>query len=806
MQMWPGFLNKMGINTRIVFSFLCLLALSACGSSDGLPNVTVSLTSSVPQAVVDDVITLTWASTNATNCTASGAWSGSKAASGSEAVTVTSAGAASYSLSCRGEGEAYSAAVSVDVLPTLILLPTDITALATNEDVAVSASIEGFTSNREPLTAVTFSIFEAPELGSLTVSESGLTYVPLVDANGADTFVITASAEGVEAQMPFEIMIAAVDDPPTLALSARGLALSGDLDLLFADPNFEFTIAVEDIDTPVDSLTYAARINGAASSVEVTSGVAQVSPYADFAAGRSELSLTVSDGTSEVTQAIAFWGAETLSQNPGRARVTQLFGNVRSNSRQIDHYVVLDNLTDADIKAAVWEALAYFYDNFFVQDDSRRQALVNAFFNVIVVDFPEGLNDPFTVQTGCNLSAPDAYCMSDIVPQALEFLDDLALYDDLTDVRVAADIFSLVTSVPGEGVAVGRYNVQSMTSPADTDDEAGPNQLLLGLKHEMGHSFGWLGDHSTEAFLAVNGEGDSANDFTPQLPTVDFLYADITLSDSVSEVKWQHQYRDSNSIPGWNTVDDTSNSALGYWQGCYFHDEHCFRSSHNSVMNGNFTSELERSAWLTTRARSDAVDYDAVGTEAQFLRALQLQGSQDVTLYLPSSGDDHLVLDHRVMLPNELFAIDWFLDGELITDFTAAGIDYRVGGPSDTYVGRLSLPRQAAGTTTHIAYRIRDISESPAVTVIDELNVFSDVYLGRFSPEGGFYLCPELNTAWPGVSDTYCHATLEAYRSDGALVTEAQSVDELLDAHDDVTYFIERSGLGIHVMIDWTYF
>jgi hypothetical protein len=67
-------------------------------------------------------------------------------------------------------------------------------------------------------------------------------------------------------------------------------------------------------------------------------------------------------------------------------------------------------------------------------------------------------------------------------------------------------------------------------------------------------------------------------------------------------------------------------------------------------------------------------------------------------------------------------------------------------------------------------------------------------------------LCPELNTAWPGVSDTYCHATLEAYRSDGALVTEAQSVDELLDAHDDVTYFIERSGLGIHVMIDWTYF
>ena len=802
----PEFLISLCTATRRLFSTTCVLALSACGSSDGLPNVTVSLTSSVSQAVVDNSITLTWASTNAATCSAAGAWSGSKSASGSEAVTVASVGAVSYSLSCRGEGEANSASVSVDVLPKLVLSPAGVTALATDEDVAVSASIEGYTSNREPLTPVTFEVSEAPDLGSLSVSDVGLTYEPAKDASGVDTFVVTVSAEGAEAQLPFEVMIAPVDDPPTLVISTQGLAISDNLDLLFADPSFEFSVSVEDIDTPVETLTYSAKINNAASSVEITSGGARVFPPVDFIAGRAEMALTVSDGTSEVTHAVAFWGAEILSRNPGRARVTQLFGNVRSDSRQIDHYLVLDDLTDAAIKASVWEALAYFYDDFFVQDDPRRQSLVNAFFNVMVIDFPEGLDDPFNVETGCNLSAPEAYCMSDIVPQALDFLDDLALYDELTDVRVAADIFSLVTSVPGEGVAVGRYNVQSMTSATDVEGEIGPNQLLLGLKHEMGHSFGWLGDHSTQTFLAVDSEGDPVSDLTPQLPTVDFLYADITLSDSVSEVKWQHQYRDSNSIPGWNTVDDTSNSALGYWQGCYFHDEHCFRSSHNSVMNGDFTSESERSAWLTSRTRSDAVDYDAVGTEAQFLRAIQLQGSQDVTLYLPSSAEDGLVLDHRVILPPDLFAIDWFLDGELITDFAAAGIDYQEGSPSDTYVARLSLPRKAAGSTTQIAYRIRDLSESPAVKVTDELNVFADVYLGRFSPEGGFYLCAETNTAWPGVSDTYCHSTIEAYRNDGSLVTEAQSVDELLDAHDDVTYFIERSGLGVHVMIEWTYF
>ena len=369
--MWPGFLNKMGTNIRTVVSFFCLLAFSGCGSSDGLPNVTVSLTSSVPQAVVDDSITLTWASTNATTCTASGAWSGSKAASGSEAVTVTSAGATSYSLSCRGEGDANSAAVSVDVLPKLVLSPAGVTALVTDEDVAVNALIEGYTSNREPLTPVTFEVSEAPDLGSLSVSDVGLTYEPVKDANGVDTFVVKVLAEDAEAQLPFEVTIAAVDDPPTLVISTQGLALSDDLDLLFADPSFEFSIAVEDIDTPLESLTYSAQINDAASSVEITSGGAQVSPSADFVAGRAEMALTVSDGTNEVTQAVAFWGAEILSQNPGRARVTQLFGNVRSDSRQIDHYLVLDDLTDAAIKASVWEALAYFYDDFFVQDDNN---------------------------------------------------------------------------------------------------------------------------------------------------------------------------------------------------------------------------------------------------------------------------------------------------------------------------------------------------------------------------------------------------------------------------------------------------
>ena len=790
----------------LLICFAYAAALSGCGSSDGLPNVTLTFTSSANQAVVGDSLALTWSSTNATACSASGGWSGTKEASGTENITLGAVGATAFSISCRGDGDANSASLSIDVLPLLEISASGTGRLSTDEDVDATATIDGFTTNREPLAPLSYAIGEVPEFGSVVIDGLSLTYTPVADFNGADSFVIVASSEGTEAPLTFDVSVAAVDDPPSMVLSTEGLGLTNDLDLLFADPAFRVAVDVADIDTPVSSLTYSAKLNGANTVVERANGDAVVTLPANFIAGKTQLELTVSDGVNHVSQTIDFWGAEILTQNPDRARVTQLFGNVRLDARQIDHYVVLDDLTDQDIKTAVWEALAFFYDDFFVQGDERRKALIDSTFNLLVVDFPEGLEDPFIIETACNVSAPSSYCMSDVIPQVLSFLEGLALYDELTDVRIAADVFSLITGVPGDGVAVGRYTIQAMTSAIDAEGEIGPNQLLWTLKHELGHAFGWLGDHSTEVFAATDDAGEALNDLSTGWDTVDFLYSDITLSDAVLAVKWQHKYRDSNSIPGWNTVDDKTNEALGYWQGCYFHDLHCFRSSHNSVMNGQFTSDDDALAWLENRTASDAFNYDAVGNEAQFLRAIQLQGSQDVTLYLPLPGRDVMVLDHRVRLPSNLFAMEWFVDGEPVADLASAGIGYQAGGASDEFVARLTIPRKPSGSTTRIAYRIRDLSVDPVVTVEDDLDSFADVYLGRFSPEGGFYVCPESNTQWDGVAETYCHTTVEAYLSDGSLVTDVGSVDELTRRFEDVTHFIERSGLGVQIMVDWTYF
>jgi hypothetical protein len=75
----------------------------------GVPTVTLSAN---PQSItVGQSSTLTWNSTNATSCTASGGWSGTQNTSGS--VTVTPTASTTYSLSCTGAGGSASASAVV---------------------------------------------------------------------------------------------------------------------------------------------------------------------------------------------------------------------------------------------------------------------------------------------------------------------------------------------------------------------------------------------------------------------------------------------------------------------------------------------------------------------------------------------------------------------------------------------------------------------------------------------------------------------------------------------------------------------
>ena len=104
-------------NLIIVFS---LLFIVSCGGGGGggssapvEPTPTTSLSASSTSIIVGETVTLTWSSTNATSCSASGSWSGSKAVSGNEDLTISTSGSNNFSLSCTGAGGNSSASVNI---------------------------------------------------------------------------------------------------------------------------------------------------------------------------------------------------------------------------------------------------------------------------------------------------------------------------------------------------------------------------------------------------------------------------------------------------------------------------------------------------------------------------------------------------------------------------------------------------------------------------------------------------------------------------------------------------------------------
>ena len=104
---------------KFLIAITVTLFLGSCGGGNSSSKIPVavapslSLEASDTEQLVDDSITLAWSSSNATSCSASGAWSGSKNTSGSESIVVASAGQLTYSLECSGAGGSASSSATI---------------------------------------------------------------------------------------------------------------------------------------------------------------------------------------------------------------------------------------------------------------------------------------------------------------------------------------------------------------------------------------------------------------------------------------------------------------------------------------------------------------------------------------------------------------------------------------------------------------------------------------------------------------------------------------------------------------------
>ncbi|WP_343732343.1 DUF3443 domain-containing protein [Duganella sp.] len=162
-------------------------AASSTGATEAMAQATpvISIAATPTATTTGQVITLTWSVANAPSggCTASGAWSGALASSGTQNVTAGAAGTASYTLSCGSVSN--TAVVTVSTPPpsptvSITLAPANITTAQTtvlswSSANASSCSASGaWSGNKATAGSVTLAPTEAGTFTySMTCSGAG---------------------------------------------------------------------------------------------------------------------------------------------------------------------------------------------------------------------------------------------------------------------------------------------------------------------------------------------------------------------------------------------------------------------------------------------------------------------------------------------------------------------------------------------------------------------------------------------------------------------------------------------------------
>lgn len=189
-----------------VFSFSAVLAGCGGGGDDGDPPPatapTVSLSANPTNVAAGGNSTLTWTSTNATSCTASDGWSGTKSTSGNEAVgplAVTT----TFALSCTGPGGSTSQTTTVTVASAGDVI---VSGTITFERPQFRASGQGLNMDDPIIAPAREVIVEAinpntrARIGSATVTDTNGEYSLSVPQN--TQVIVSARAEMVKTTAP----------------------------------------------------------------------------------------------------------------------------------------------------------------------------------------------------------------------------------------------------------------------------------------------------------------------------------------------------------------------------------------------------------------------------------------------------------------------------------------------------------------------------------------------------------------------------------------------------------------------------
>ena len=175
------------------------------------PAPSVSLSANPAQVAQGGTSTLSWSTTNASTCTASGGWSGTKAISGSQTTSALSQ-STTFTLACTGAGGTTTRSVSVTVTPAMPAPTVVLTATP-------SAIVQGGASTLSWTTTNAASCVASGDWsGSRTTSGSQSTGA--LNTVRTYSYALSCSGAGGTTSKTATVTVSALPPPPTITIAA----------------------------------------------------------------------------------------------------------------------------------------------------------------------------------------------------------------------------------------------------------------------------------------------------------------------------------------------------------------------------------------------------------------------------------------------------------------------------------------------------------------------------------------------------------------------------------------------------------
>ena len=749
--------------------------------------------------------------------------------------------------SCGGGGGGGGSAPSVPFLISLGL-----SSFSVDEDSNFSGSIAA--SANESVT-FTYSINTEPTNGSLTLSSTSaqISYTPNTNYYGSDQFTYTVTASNNNTKSgTVNITVNSINDPPSIILLENNDVYEN----IFSDENFTIKVQVDDVDNEISELVFSSSsiygdLNTSYNSVDSIITI----DTADYSfAGPLDIDLTVSDNIDSASTQVKFWNLKKISDDQSINSVYTFLGNHLNNDRRVNYVIFVDAFEDSAL-IGIRQGLREWID--FINDDGIEY-FVNNFFNINIIelssdetrlkiqtgrtikednDFDSMTDDEIDEfydgifsENGCGLRDDNMYCFnSEFVTSAEDLIKSYGIND--------IDNISVLTSTEGRGTACGGcstpINIQDVFIGTNASQDVYIRLVMATLKHEFGHSFNDMADEYRSDYWdpEENPDGSincqSVEDYYDDLIEYDLDENGVIDDDENTEIerdglifdwgcgwvdaspnttsedqpeffKWKHHFNNPDNIPGYH--DENTTEGLGIFKGTYYGIEHTSRPSYENIMGS--PNREDREQWWYFGNKTPAMSWDKVGVESFVIQALKYQGLHNLNHQFSNTG---VAINLDFVIPDDIFEIRWFIDG--------------IENDSYKNLTSISISKKNSGWEK-IAYRIFEKNnESNFISVEDPLESYADVYQGFFTSFNQLHYCDEPYSDVEGYDDSICNGTVTAFdiQEDGTNAYgayEVKAFNDLMtlycsDCNENshwMEYFIEYSGLGGQMVINWSNF